>query len=377
MSIIEAIRSGVASSRPRSDSDPHRPRPASRAMPQPGYQAPTQPPAIGPGGVNGERLPGSPDSVVTGPGGVAEREPARVGGVPLEAAPARRLSPMNTLAPRPNEALRNVPYWQPRIEREAGVPLVGAVTGVDLVDVASRNTGVPSIYARALFQAEGGGNAEARNRTANNPNGSSASGLTQFTEGTWFQVMRDYGARYGLPQALVDQIEQKPNGSWRARTREAHAQLLELRFNPEWSALMAGHYANQEHDALVRRAGRPVTIAEMYLGHFMNGDVGGQWIRAQRSRPNMSARALLGEIYRNNPRQADLVIEQNPGVFGPNETVSGVYNRQINHILESAVARQIAHEEQQRGSRFTRNERNARRAQIEREMNSIWGASRR
>lgn len=376
MSIIEAIRGGVASSRPRSDSDPHRPRPASRAMPQPGYQAPTQPPAIGPGGVTGERLPGSPEPVVTGPGGVAEREPARVGGVPLEAAPARRLSPMKTLAPRPNEALRNVPYWQPRIEREAGVPLVGAVTGVDLVDVASRNTGVPSIYARALFQAEGGGNAEARNRTANNPNGSSASGLTQFTEGTWFQVMRDYGARYGLPQALVDQIEQKPNGSWRARTREAHAQLLELRFNPEWSALMAGHYANQEHDALVRRAGRPVTVAEAYLGHFMNGDVGGQWIRAASTRPNMSARALLGEIYRNDPRQAQLIIEQNDSLFTPNATVRDVYTRQTRHIVESGVARQIAHEQAQRGQRYTPAERRARTSQINREFATIWSGGR-
>lgn len=328
---------------------------------------------VGPGGITNEgREPTPEERVPMGPGGIVGREPTRVNGAPLPSASAGYPSlPVGEREARSD--LRSVPFWHPRVEGadpESAIPIgPGGIERTDLVELSSRTTGVPTTYARALFAQEGGDNTEAANPR------STARGLTQFIEGTWLQMMREYGPRYGLPQSLANQIEQKPNGAWRARTREAHDQLMELRFSPEWNAVMSGHYANQEHGDMVRRAGRPVSIEETYLAHFMNGDVAGQWVRAVGNQPQTNARAFLRRIYANNPRQADAIIEQNPNVFSESATVRSVYERQTRDFRENGLRRIIEQEEASRGSAYSAAEREARRRQLTQEFRSMWGGS--
>lgn len=304
---------------------------------------------IGPGGVvgrptvNGEDLPATTDGVNQLP----------MGGPPTAA---------NT---------RSMPFWNPNDGGDQAMTFPigpGAVTTPDYANIGARNTGVPEVYSRALFQQEGGGNPDARNAR------STATGVTQFIEGTWLQVLHDYGEQYGLPREMIDQIERNPRGGWRVRSADAREHLLALRFNPRWNALMSGHYANQEVEDMARRAGRPVSVQEAYLAHFMNGNTAGAWVRALgRGEGNTNARQMLRRIYARNPGQAASIIAQNPSIFTEDATVESVYARQVGDFRENGVRQIIAQEESRRGSPYSREERNRRETELRAEFRRIWG----
>lgn len=105
----------------------------------------------------------------------------------------------------------------------------------------------------------------ARRESALNPNAragtSSATGLFQFIESTWLDMVRRYGADHGLaPQAAALR-----NGA-NAQTRR---EILALRSDPELSARMAGELARENAQALQARLGRAPGAGEVYAAHVM------------------------------------------------------------------------------------------------------------
>lgn len=105
----------------------------------------------------------------------------------------------------------------------------------------------------------------ARRESAMNPNArastSSATGLFQFIDSTWLDMVRRHGAEHGLgPQSAALR-----NGADAATRRE----ILALRSDPELSARMAAELARENAQTLQSRLGRAPNAGELYAAHVM------------------------------------------------------------------------------------------------------------
>jgi hypothetical protein len=105
----------------------------------------------------------------------------------------------------------------------------------------------------------------ARRESALNPHAragtSSATGLFQFIESTWLDMMRRHGADHGLGH-YATQLQQ---GADAATRRE----ILALRNDPEISARMAAELARENAQTLQARLGRAPNAGELYAAHVM------------------------------------------------------------------------------------------------------------
>lgn len=154
----------------------------------------------------------------------------------------------------------------------------------------------------------------ARRESALNPNAqagtSSATGLFQFIEGTWLDMVRRHGADHGLgAEAAALQ-----NGA-NAQTRR---DILALRNDPEISARMAGELARENATTLQARLGRAPTAGELYAAHVMGPGGAIRLIEAaQQGAPNAvsifprEAAANRGLFYANGqPRSAQGLLDR-------------------------------------------------------------------
>lgn len=105
----------------------------------------------------------------------------------------------------------------------------------------------------------------ARRESALNPNAqagtSSATGLFQFIESTWLDMVRRHGAEHGLG-AEASALQNGAN----AQTRQ---DILALRSDPEISARMAAELARENATTMEARLGRAPNAGELYAAHVM------------------------------------------------------------------------------------------------------------
>lgn len=121
--------------------------------------------------------------------------------------------------------------------------------------------------------------------------GSSASGLFQFTKGTWAEMLKKYGGKYGLgPDASP--------------------------MDPRANALMGGEYLKENERYLKSKLkGRSISDTDLYMSHFLGAGGAASFLSAN---PNAIAEMV-------NPKAA----RSNPGIFyhksGKPRTVAEVY----------------------------------------------------
>lgn len=115
---------------------------------------------------------------------------------------------------------------------------------------------------------------------------SSATGLFQFIEKTWFKAMKTYGSRYGYTQeaAAISNDEV---------STQKKTQILKLRTNPFLSAALAGEMLKNEGRELSYKIGRPLTAGETYLIHFLGPDDAEKFLKTVVTTPFVSAASLL------------------------------------------------------------------------------------
>ncbi len=154
----------------------------------------------------------------------------------------------------------------------------------------------------------------ARRESALNPNArastSSASGLFQFIESTWLDMVKRHGAEHGL-SAEATALQSGAN----AQTRR---DILALRSDPELSARMAGELARENATTLAARLGRPPNAGELYAAHVMGPGGALRLIEAaQQGAPNAvslfprEAAANRGLFYANGqPRSAQALLDR-------------------------------------------------------------------
>lgn len=154
----------------------------------------------------------------------------------------------------------------------------------------------------------------ARRESALNPNAragtSSATGLFQFIESTWLDMVRRHGPEHGL----ATQSAALRQGADADTRRE----ILALRNDPELSARMAGELARENAATLQARLGRAPTAGELYAAHVMGPAGAVRLIEAARQGAAdasalfpREAAANRGLFYANGaPRSAQALLDR-------------------------------------------------------------------
>ena len=142
-------------------------------------------------------------------------------------------------------------------------------------------------YLLTQAKVESGLNPAARAQT------SSASGLYQFTAGTWLSVVGRHGDKAGLDshaQALR-------NGNLSAQQRE---NLLALRNEPEVATTMAAHLAADNARALASSGYTNIGPTELYLAHFLGSGGAKTFLDGLSKTPTQAAAPALPSAASSN-----------------------------------------------------------------------------
>ncbi len=194
------------------------------------------------------------------------------------------------------------------------------------IQKASASTGVDFAFRVAQAGQESSFQPDAKAGT------SSASGLYQFVQSTWLNLVHDKGAQYGLGN-LAAQIDTS-SGTPRVADPVVRRQILALRDDPTIAASMAAEYAKQNRSQLQQELGHGVTSTDLYMAHFLGTGGASKFLSALDATPNTSGAALLPEA-----------AAANRGVFydaqGNPRTVAQIYNHFATRFGDTA--RQIAH----------------------------------
>jgi hypothetical protein len=151
---------------------------------------------------------------------------------------------------------------------------------------AADRTGVNFDLLVQTARRESAMNANARAGT------SSATGLFQFIDSTWLDMVRRHGASHGLGQYA----QALQSGVVDASTR---SDILALRTDPELSACMAGELARENAQTLTAQLGRAPSAGELYAAHVLGSGGAARLIQAAAQGANDAAALFPREAAAN------------------------------------------------------------------------------
>jgi hypothetical protein len=149
------------------------------------------------------------------------------------------------------------------------------------VIAAAEKTGVDAVFVMALADKESSFEPRSKART------SSAEGLFQFLEATWFQVLKSHGEKHGFGDA-ADAIK-SVDGRLKVEDPDEKAWILGLRQDPFLSALMACEMVKQSRERLIQQTQRAPTEGELYLAHFLGTNGAGRLLKLMAANPSEKA----------------------------------------------------------------------------------------
>ena len=153
---------------------------------------------------------------------------------------------------------------------------------------ASQATSTDFGLLMAQAAQESGFHADAKSST------SSASGLYQFVDSTWLDVMRRFGAKYGAGQ-LAQQIGQDATGKAVVSDPIVRKKILDLRQDPVLSAALAGEYTRLNQAEVEQALGHPLQRADLYMAHFLGASGATTFLKAVETKGSTVAADLLPE----------------------------------------------------------------------------------
>lgn len=151
---------------------------------------------------------------------------------------------------------------------------------------AADATGISFDYLIKTAKRESNLNPEAK--AAN----SSATGLFQFIEQTWFGLVKRQGPQLGLADA-ANAIQRDNSGRYTVPEPEARQQILALRKDPTLSARLAGVFTSENKSSLKEAFGREPTAGELYIAHFMGAGGARELISQASANPERSAASVF------------------------------------------------------------------------------------
>ena len=178
------------------------------------------------------------------------------------------------------------------------------------IDTAGAKSDVDFDYLLQTAIRESSLNPEAKART------SSATGLFQFLDSTWLQVMKQEGPRLGYQQ-YADAIKIDSDGDYYISDKQLKAEVLALREDPQISSDLAAAFTRSNGEYLFERFGRMPSPGELYIAHFLGPQGAERMFNAGLSNPDQIAADLF-------PKQA----KANRSIFyddGQARTIREVY----------------------------------------------------
>jgi hypothetical protein len=174
--------------------------------------------------------------------------------------------------PAPSHPLPQGAAIDPAVAR--GIRQAAAATSVDfgfLVSAATQESGL---------------HADAKARTG------TATGLFQFIESTWLQMVQRFGAKYGIGD-LAQQVSLDSTGRARVADPAMRQQILSLRTDPRLSAAFAAEYTKENKTEVEHALGRPVGNTDLYMAHFLGACGATEFLKAMHSNAGAIAAELL------------------------------------------------------------------------------------
>jgi len=223
--------------------------------------------------------------------------------------------------PAPSHPLPTGAAIDPAIAR--GIRQASAATSVDfgfLVSAASQESGLHA-------------DAKASHGTA--------SGLFQFIDSTWLQMVQRFGAKYGIGE-LAQQVSFDGSGKTHVADPSVRQQILDLRKDPRLSAAFAAEYTKSNKAEVERALGHSVDNTGLYMAHFLGANGATEFLKAAQSNGKAIAAELLPEA-----------AAANRAVFydnrtGEPRTVAEIYSgfaakfKQGSHALDGLSAMSVA-----------------------------------
>lgn len=116
---------------------------------------------------------------------------------------------------------------------------------------------------------------------------SSATGLFQFIEQTWLSMVKQEGPKQGM-QNYADAISES-GGRLTVTDPTLREQILQLRNDPQVSAVMAGALTQKNRDQLAGTLGRQPQAGELYMAHVLGARGAADLIKTAASDPSRTA----------------------------------------------------------------------------------------
>ena len=175
--------------------------------------------------------------------------------------------------------------------------LVSAITAPlsisNAIRKASQATGTDFSYLLKTAARESAFNEGAKAKT------SSATGLFQFIESTWLKTVKEDGNKFGL-EKYTPYIFKTQSGRHYVPNEKLRSEILQLRKDPEISAVMAGAFTQKNSEFITSTLGRKPTQGELYIAHFLGPNGASRLISAAEERPNTRADRLFPRAARAN-----------------------------------------------------------------------------
>jgi hypothetical protein len=190
---------------------------------------------------------------------------------------------------------------------------------------ASQSTHTDFGYLMAQAAQESGFQSNAKAST------SSATGLFQFIDSTWLDMVRQHGAKHGIGQ-FAEQVTSDGSGRPHVADPIMREHILALRKDPRISAALAGEFAQDNKTEVERALGRPAGKTDLYLAHFLGAGGATEILKAVRQDGTTPAVDILPEA-----------ASANRSVFFDNKTgeprtVADLYRNFSNRIEKTATA---------------------------------------
>ncbi len=152
---------------------------------------------------------------------------------------------------------------------------------VNAIRQGAEKTGAGFDYLLKTAQRESALEPDAKAKT------SSATGLFQFIEQTWLSMVKQEGPKQGLSQ-YADAISDN-GGRLSVADPATRDKILQLRNDPQVSAVMAGALTQKNREQLATSLGRQPQAGELYMAHVLGPRGASDLIRAAASDPSRVA----------------------------------------------------------------------------------------
>jgi murein DD-endopeptidase MepM/ murein hydrolase activator NlpD len=197
-----------------------------------------------------------------------------------------------------------------------------------LIRNAATKVGVDYGYMMAMAAQE----SSFRTSIAAKGKTSSAVGLYQFIKQSWLGMVKLHGAKHGLANHAARISYSKSDKKWVVTPPEKAQEILALRENGNYNALLAAEYAKDNQSLLTKKLGRSVSPTELYMAHFLG--------------PGNAAKFLTArDAGKGNQSAADMfpdAAEANPSIFYSGTTLVVLKNERTLNEVYSIMEKKIA-----------------------------------